>query len=89
MYEFAGDGQFGLTFCVPLESDQEFYGALCSDYNISQMPIKFQGSNDMMYQGIYQEAKVLQREAFNFEFQLERIAQLVGEEVDENQTFEI
>ena len=43
----------------------------------------------MMYQGIYQEAKVLQREAFNFEFQLERIAQLVGEEVDENQTFEI
>ena len=42
-----------------------------------------------MYKGIYQEAKVLQRGAFNFEFQLERIAQLVGEELDEDQTIEI
>ena len=32
---------------------------------------------------------MLQRGAFNFEFQLERIAQLVGEELDEDQTIEI
>ena len=42
-----------------------------------------------MYQGIYQEAKVLQRGAFNFEFQLERLAYLVGGKVDEYQADDI
>ena len=31
----------------------------------------------------------MQRGAFNFEFQLERVAQLVGEELEEGQTIEL
>ena len=58
LYQFAGDDQLGLTFCVPLQQEGEFYAALCDDFNISQKPIKFQGKNDKS-ESIYSKPLVL------------------------------
>ena len=87
LYEFAGSGELGLTFCVPLSYSDEFYGALCSDYNISQIPIEFEGVNDENL-GIYSKPQVLQRDADKFIESLEQYAQSIDEEEVDNDSFD-
>lgn len=49
VYRFANDNKFGLTFCVPLYSQGEFYAALCYDIMITQSAIPFLEASELSF----------------------------------------
>lgn len=83
LYTFAGDGSFGLTFCVPLKQNGEFHAALCYDLNISQTPV-YTLSTDSRIQA---DPLILQRDKEDFSKFITDLALKDREVVNEEESF--